>query len=279
MTPTREIYWNIPGHIFLYILFFPFLIVFLYGIYQQVRRLLMGQSAAVLDHMWGPLTRCVAHAVLQRRISRDAISGLLHLSMSWGFVILFIATCLVALQDYFGIPTLYGHFYLYFMSLTVDLFGLAPSVGVGFALLRRYGAKPDRLLKPRLADSYGVLLALFLIILLTGFLIEGLRIAATNDPSGRWSPGGWLLSLPFLGIGESQLATFHRLLWWFHAIVAFAFIAYLPYSISLHMLAAPANILLRSRERSGVLQPIDLEKAERFGASTMGQYTWKHLLH
>jgi len=278
MTPTREIYWNIPGHIFLYILFFPFLVVFLYGMYQQVRRLLMGQSATVLDHMWDRLKGFAEHAVLQRRIAQDATSGVLHLSMSWGFVILFIATCLVALQDYFGIPTLYGNFYLYFMSLTVDLFGLAAIVGVGIALVRRYGAKPDRLLKPRLADSYGVLLALFLIILVTGFLIEGLRIAATSDPWGRWSPGGWLSSLPFVGFGESQLAALHRLLWWFHAIVAFAFIAYLPYSISLHMLAAPANILLRSRERSGVLQPIDLEKAERFGASTIGQYTWKHLL-
>ena len=278
MTPSREIYWNIPGHIFLYLLFFPFLVVFLYGMYQQVRRLLMGQSATVLDHIWDRLKGFAEHAVLQRRIAQDATSGVLHLSMSWGFVILFIATCLVALQDYFGIPTLYGNFYLYFMSLTVDLFGLAAIVGVGIALVRRYGAKPDRLLKPRLADSYGVLLALFLVILLTGFLIEGLRIAATNDPWGRWSPGGWLSSLPFVGFGESQLATVHRLLWWFHAIVAFAFIAYLPYSISLHMLAAPANILLRSRERSGVLQPIDLEKAERFGASMIGQYTWKHLL-
>jgi len=278
MNPSREIYWNIPGHIFLYLLFFPFLVVFCYGMFRQVRLVFMGQPAQVLDHLWDRLRGFAEQAVMQRRIASDPISGLLHLSMSWGFAILFIATCLVALQDYFGIPTLYGNFYLYFMSLTVDLFGLAAIVGVGIALIRRYGAKPDRLLKPRLADSYGTLLGLFLVILVTGFLIEGLRIAATADQWGRWSPGGWLSSLPFLGLGQAQQVTFHRLLWWFHAIVAFAFIAYLPYSISLHMLAAPANILLRSRERSGVLQPIDLEKAERFGASSIDQYTWKHLL-
>ncbi len=278
MTPTREIYWNIPGHIFLYVLFFPFLIVFVYGIYRQVRRLLMGQPTAVLGEFWDRVKGFGRDAVLQRRIAQDKVSGLLHLSMSWGFAILFIATCLVALQDYFGIPTLYGNFYLYFMSLTVDLFGLAAVVGVGIALARRYGARPDRLLTPRVAHSYGVLLALFLVILITGFLTEGLRIAATDDPWGRWSPGGWLASLPFLGLGQTEQATIHRLLWWFHAVVAFAFIAYLPYSISVHMLAAPANILLRSRERSGVLQPIDLEHAERFGASAIQDYTWKHLL-
>lgn len=278
MTPAREIYWNIPGHIFLYILFFPFLVVFLYGIYRQARLLFMGQPAPVLHHLWDRLRGFAEQAVLQRRIAGDPVSGLLHLSMSWGFAILFIATCLVALQDYFGIPTLSGNFYLYFMSLTVDLFGLAAIVGVGIALIRRYIARPDRLLKPRLADSYGVLLALFLVILVTGYLIEGLRIAATADLWGRWSPGGWMASLPFLGVGQNQQVTLHRLLWWFHAIVAFAFIAYLPYSISLHMLAAPANILLRSRERSGVLQLIDLERADRFGASSIDHYTWKHLL-
>ncbi len=278
MTPMREIHWNIPGHLFLYLLFFPFLVVFLYGIYRNLRLLFMGQPASVWDHVWDRLKGFVEHAVLQRRIARDAISGLLHLSMSWGFAILFIATCLVALQDYFGVPILYGNFYLYFMSLTVDLFGLAAIVGVGIALARRYGAKPDRLLTPRLADSYGILLTLFLIILITGFVIEGLRIAATTDPWGRWSPGGWLASLPVLGLAPRQQAILHRLLWWFHAIIAFAFIAYLPYSISLHMLAAPVNILLRNRQRSGVLKPIDLEHTERFGASTIDQYTWKHLL-
>jgi Fe-S oxidoreductase/nitrate reductase gamma subunit len=278
MTPAREIYWNIPGHVFLYVLFLPFLVVFLYGIYRHVRLLRMGQPAPLQGGLWDRVKGFVEHAVVQRRLASDALSGVLHLSMSWGFAILFIATCLVALQDYFGIPTLRGNFYLYFMSLTVDLFGLAAVVGVAIALARRYVARPDRLLKPRPADSYGILLALFLVILITGFLVEGLRISATADPWGAWSPGGWLASLPFLGVQEGTQVALHRVLWWLHAILAFAFIAYLPFSISLHMLAAPANILLRNRDRSGVLQPIDLERAEEFGTSSIRQFTWKDLL-
>lgn len=278
MTPMREVYWNIPGHQFLYLLFFPFLVVFAYGIYRHVRVLLMGQPYAIQGRLWDRLKGLVEEAVLQRRIAKDALSGLLHLSISWGFAVLFIATCLVALQDYFGIPTLSGNFYLYFMSLTVDLFGLAAIVGVLIALARRYGVRPDRLLTPRLADSYGILLTLFLIILVTGFLIEGLRIAATADPWGRFSPGGWLASLPFRGAPPAQQVALHQILWWSHAIIAFTFIAYLPYGVSLHMLAAPANILLRSRERSGVLRPIDLEQAKQFGARAIDQFTWKDLL-
>ena len=81
MTPMREIYWNIQGHLFLYILFFPFLVVFLYGIYRNIRLLCIGRPAAVMDHLWERLKGFVEHAVLQRRIARDALSGALHLSM------------------------------------------------------------------------------------------------------------------------------------------------------------------------------------------------------
>ena len=278
MTPMREIYWNIPGHLFLYLLFFPFLVVWIYGIYRHTRMILSGDPAAVLGSLWDRLKSVVEDAVLQRRIAKDPLSGLLHRSISWGCVILFIATCLVALQDYFGIPTLRGQFYLYFMSLTVDLFGLTAITGVLIALARRYGLRPDRLLLPRLAESYGVLLTLLLIILVTGFLIEGLRIAATADPWGHWSPGGWLASALFRGTEQAQQVVLHQVLWWFHATMAFTFVALLPYGVGMHFTSAAANVLLKNREGSGVLRPIDLDRAERFGAGAIDRFTWKDLL-
>ena len=278
MTPMREIYWNIPGHLFLYLLFFPFLVVWAYGIYRHTRMILMGEPAAVLGSIWDRLKGVVEDAVLQRRIARDTVSGLLHRSISWGFAILFIATCLVALQDYLGIPTLRGSFYLYFMSLTVDLFGLVAIAGVLMALARRYGLKPDRLLLPRKAKSYDALLALLLISLVTGFLIEGLRISATADPWGHWSPGGWLASVLFRGTEQTQQVALHQVLWWFHAAMSFTFIALLPYGVGMHVTSAAANILLKNQEGSGVLRPIDLDRAEHFGAGAIDQFTRKDLL-
>lgn len=275
MTPMREVYWNIPGHLFLYLLFFPFFVVWLYGIYRHTRMILRGAPAAVLGSLWDRFKGVAEDAVWQRRIAKDPLSGLLHRSISWGFAVLFIATCLVALQDYFGIPTLRGPFYLYFMSLTVDLFGLTAIGGVLIALVRRYGLRPDRLLLPRLGWSYGILLGLLLIILVTGFLIEGLRIAATDDPWGRWSPGGWLASGLFRGTDQAQQVLLHQVIWWSHAILAFTFIALLPYGVGMHITSAAANVLLKSREGSGVLRPIDLDRAERFGAGAIDQLTWK----
>ncbi|MBZ0167866.1 Lactate utilization protein A [Candidatus Methylomirabilis lanthanidiphila] len=278
MTPMREVYWNIPGHLFLYLLLFPFLVVWLYGIYRHTRMILAGEPAAVEGSLWDRFKGVVQYAVWQQRIAQDPLSGLLHRSISWGFIVLFIATCLVALQDYLGIPTLRGPFYLYFMSLTVDLFGLTAIGGVLIALARRYGLQPDRLLQPRIAKSYGILLVLLLIILVTGFLIEGLRIAASADPWGQWSPGGRLASALFRGTDQAHQMFLHGILWWFHAAMAFTFIAILPYGMGMHFTSAAANVLMKNREGSGVLRPIDLERAERFGAGAINQLTWKDLL-
>ncbi|MDE2059861.1 MAG: iron-sulfur-binding reductase, partial [candidate division NC10 bacterium] len=94
MTPMREIYWNIPGHLFLYLLFFPFLVVYAYGIYRHTRMILAGEPAAVVGSLWDRFKGVVTYALWQRRIAKDPLSGLLHRLISWGFIILFIATCL-----------------------------------------------------------------------------------------------------------------------------------------------------------------------------------------
>src|SRR5574341_852186 len=192
MVPSREIYWNIPGHVWLYVLFAPFLAGFLWGCYREFRLLRMGQGSLPWGDVRARLRAVWDQVVLQRRIARQGYAGAMHLGISWGFAILFVATVLVALQDYTGLPVLSGNFYLYFMSLTVDLFGVACVVGVMLAMARRYLWRPDREMTPPQWYVYSWLLALLLLTLLTGFAVEGLRIAATRDPWGPWSPGGWV---------------------------------------------------------------------------------------
>jgi Fe-S oxidoreductase len=278
MIPSREIYWNIPAHLLLYPLFLPFLVVFLYGCYRLVKILLIGQPEKAIPPAGRQIRDILEQAVLQRRLLGQPLAGSLHAAMSWGFGILFIATCLVALQDYLGLPTLSGNFYLVFMSLTVDLFGVGAVVGVMVALARRYGTKPARLWKPRNAESYALFLWLFLAILVSGFVVEGLRIAASRDPWGLWSPGGWVTALGFAGLTQAQQAVLHRVAWWGHAVLAFAFIALLPYTLIRHILTAAANIALRRPQPSGVIQPVALEEAEHFGISTIEAFPRKDLL-
>jgi hypothetical protein len=93
--------------------------------------------------------------LLQRRLLAQPIAGSIHVAISWGFAILFVATCLVAAQDYLGVPTLRGAFYLYFMSLPWTWRAWWAWQASRW-LIRRYGARSERLWKPG-ARGYAVL--------------------------------------------------------------------------------------------------------------------------
>src|SRR5690606_40716371 len=79
-------------------------------------------------------------------------------------------------------------FYLVFQSLILDLFGLGAIVGLLIALWNRYVIRPRRLTHGVWSD--GFILVSLLVIMVTGFLVEGLRIVATQDPWAAWSPVG-----------------------------------------------------------------------------------------
>ena len=275
--PSREIYWNIPEHLWLYVLLVPFLVLFVYGCTRRWGALRLGKRGLRFGQVGRRLKAVADQALLQRRIVQEKFSGLMHLGLSWGFLILFVATTLVGLQDYFGLPVLEGPFYLYFMSLTVDLFGIAALLGTLMAVARRLLRPPARLTEPPGADGFAWLLLLFLAVLVTGFLVEGLRIAATGDPWGHYSPGGWVTALLFRGVGVEYATAFHRVLWWVHAALSFAFVAAIPYTGVLHLLAAPANIFFSNLQPSGILHPVEVE-AEHLGASTVKDFSWKALL-
>src|SRR6185369_6632273 len=135
---TRQIYWNISHIWVMYVLLLPALAIFVYGFYRQVKKWRRGAPTARFDL---PLTRLklvFKHALAQRRTARDVYAGTFHRFISYGFVVLTIATTVVALDADFGTAIMRGHFYLYFQSFIVDAFGALVLMGVGLAAIRRY---------------------------------------------------------------------------------------------------------------------------------------------
>ncbi|HEX8774079.1 MAG TPA: (Fe-S)-binding protein [Pyrinomonadaceae bacterium] len=274
---TRQIYWNISHLWVMYALLVPTVLVAGFGIYRHLSRWRRGLPAARFDR---PLERAmlvVRHAVAQRRTARNAYAGLFHRLISYGFVILTIATTVVALDADFGTAIMRGNFYLYFQSLIVDIFGALVMVGTGMAAARRYLKRPRALVY---TDEAALILVVIFLMCLQGFLIEGWRIAATGDPWGVWSPFGNLVaraSLPLLGREATVLA--HRGVWWFHLALSFGFIAWLPYTKMMHVITAPLNIYTANLSPLGAsLKNIDFEKTETFGVNSLKGFTWKDLL-
>ncbi len=184
-----------------------------------------------------------------RRLFRDPDAGLAHLLLFYGFLGLFIGTCLVFVHDKL-VPFLYGRVYLVFKFL-LQWAGLAFLTGVGWAAWRRFGARVQRL--EQNAEALGAL-ALLGAIGVTGFLLEAARIAATQPPFEVWSFVGWALAQGLVAAGVDA-QPLHRALWGTHAALSILFFALVGVTFLRHLVVAPLQILLRDLRPLGQVAP------------------------
>lgn len=274
---TREVFWNIGPVWLMYVLLAPAVGISAWGVYRHVRKWRAGRPAARFDRPWDRIRLVVRHVLLQQATLRDRWAGVSHLLLFWGMVTLTAATSVVFVHHDLNLRIMQGRFYLYFQSLFVDVLGLWATMGVGVLAARRWMVRPGHLVQSR--EATGLLVLLF-VILVTGFLIEGWRIAATGDPWRAWSPvGGALARLSTVLMSHDQIVLAHRAFWWLHLVLVLGLIAWAPYTKLLHLLTAPLNIYTANLDApGGSLKTIDFESAASFGVNSLEQFTWKDLL-
>lgn len=281
-TATREVFWNIRSFWLMYVFFVPVALALAFGAWNLIRRWRRGKPVERTDNWRARLRGFFRDAVAQEQVRENPRAGLFHTLISWGFVLLFIGTTVVFIHADLRIPLMQGWFYLVFQSLILDLFGFGAIIGLGIALWNRYVTRPARLTHGVWSD--GFFLWSLMLIMVTGFLVEGIRIVATGDPWAGWSPIGLITGRALAAVGlttfETQLFV-HRTLWWVHMAVSFVFIAYIPYSKMMHMFTSPAAIFTRNLGNTGKLEPIDMESMEEgevLGVKTLTDFHWKDLL-
>lgn len=231
----------------------------------------------------------------RRFIRQERLPGFMHFSIFWGMMVLLVATTISGLEfnveKYLGLrlPTVGWSLQ---MELIWDIFGgLLLFIGLCIAIYRRYVQRPPRL---NTILENGVFLGLIMGMVLTGFILQALRMAATEmEPTSPlyhpewapWSPVSYVMALLIRGIGISVyvMEVTHFGLWWFHAALMSATFVYAAYRFRglLHIFVSPVNVLLSStmlRPKGALRSMGDLEKLEIFGAKDLPQFTWKQLL-
>ena len=278
----REVFWNTKAfQLPLDFLAFIGIAILAYGIYNRYKLwVAMGKPEFRFDNIGTRIKALFWDGIVQLPVWRDFYPGLIHGLIFFAFFVLIWGAAFDAFQFYTGIHFL-GKPYLTF-SFLFEVFGLAAIIGVLMAMHRRYIQKPDRLgfkgeIDNRPDDA--IVLVLILVIMVTGFIIEGLRIAAFGFPDfEKWSFVGYITAFLFKGISLPTLKMAHAITWWFHAICAVGFIAYIPYSRLLHIVTAPANQLMKTLKPTGYLEPIrDFENAETFGVGKLEEFTQKQI--
>lgn len=287
---TREIMWNIPASfkVVMYGMFFVSLIIFAKGFYDKALFVAGGSKPSDLKNLkkllpkklnWSNFFKTL---FFQGKVTRNKFVGLFHALIFYGFLILWIATDLVAIHYDTPLKIFKGPLYIV-VSFLADFGGLALLIGLCLAYYRRYIKNPEYLsaTKPkRELFMYAMLAALVIL----GFAIEGIRILGNNMPIGEqtWSPIGWSIALLFqtFNLSEETLSLSYRILWMIHMLNTMFFIASMTHSKFFHIFAVTISSIITPPRRGAVLSPMDFENedAETFGLGKLSELTQKNKL-
>jgi len=173
-----------------------------------------------------------ADCLLARRVfPRSMLRGAVLVLMVWSFLIILACGVVSYASRLLGVPLRSAY---PLISLIADVAGALLLIGVLYAAARRYLLEKENVYT---MPEDGIFLGLFLLILLSGFAVEGARLAilSARDP---FSPVGNLFAAPLYRAAlefKGRVFVYAKLV---HFFAGFALLAYLPFSKGMHMLAA-----------------------------------------
>jgi len=278
--------------------------LFAYGVFAQVRKYARGRPLHLAGRPWervkDMVTTVLSHRTLVRR---DQAAGAAHRLIFYGFVLLFIGTATITL-DYdilkplFHVSFWHGDFYLWF-SLVLDVAGVALIGGLLYMMVRRGWLKPPKLDYARPDRSPGdpdydrrgyriedwAFLWTLLLIGATGYVLEAARLVWLQDRPEVWDVRWWspvgaaiAATLRAAGLSAGAAGSLRFGLWWFHGLLALAFIALIPWSKVKHILTSMASLYARDPQAAQRLPRIPESQAAP-GVTAITDFTWKQLLH
>ncbi|MDZ7727607.1 MAG: heterodisulfide reductase-related iron-sulfur binding cluster [Dehalococcoidia bacterium] len=291
---SREVFWNINAPVLMYFIFGITTAVVVGAFVQRLRIWRLGKSYSVGDNKGARLTNALTMGLGTSRVVNDRYAAAMHTCIYVSFLMLTLVTLTLAVDDYlplfFGSDAehafLTGNVYLGY-SLIGDVFGIVGLVGVGMAVYRRYFAAPPKIEWDRRRTEDAIIVGVLGVVLFTGFIVEGMRIAATEIPAGNeswsyWSPGGWVLAKIVGGLSVGTVEGIHLGFWWFHVVLAFGLLGMMAMTKFRHIVFAPVNGFLKRPETQGYLAPMGnfeemIESGEALGAGHLQDFTWKQL--
>lgn len=264
--PIRPGFWNVPlwGEIGVYFVGIAAVVVLIWGIVRNWRL----HRAPVSEPPVEKGLLGMIKSVFYQPKNLETKGGRLHTVLAIGFFLLFLGTALATLDwdigHYMvGTQFLQGNVYLAY-KFVLDMAGVAVLLALFVGALRRYrkGSKARRDLK------FLVAYVSLAVVVLTGFVVEGLRLAVEQPAWMHFSPVGTLVAKLFLAAGftAETLRGVHVWLWTFHGLLSLAFIAAIPLTFYAHLYRTPAAVYRRKAATAGTLSKIeDIEEQESFG--------------
>ena len=246
--PTTSTLLGVPGFVFLWALTLVAFALFGWRVYRILRAVARGRAEPRWDHLPRRLWSVVVNVAGQRRMFDNPGVGIAHLLIFWAFIFYagsFAWNLLRGLLPFLPIP--YPD-ELALVTVPMLVLSVATLVALAGAAYRRYVVRPVRLAQSRDA---GLILALITLLVVT-FLVGQAAAAGLG------------------GLAADAAETLYTAMWWTHIVAVLGFLAYLPYSKHLHLLASPLSVLTASLERGGMPPASE-------GAAKLEEFTWREL--
>jgi Fe-S oxidoreductase/nitrate reductase gamma subunit len=244
---------------------------------RRYRIIRAGQPEDRFRDLWKRFRHAFVKVLFQRCTLREErlFTGLMHVFIFYSALSFDTMTVNHTLEGFFdGFYLFGGTTFGLFFSLLIDVAAFAVMIGVLFLAFRRFIVRPKAYETTR-GDS--ALIYMFItVVTVTYVYFEGFAIAHHPETARLSFLGSWLAgAIKGSGLSADVIAAHFRISWWAHIIGVYAFIAYVPHSKYLHMLAGPLNVFFRREMTSGELRALDLEKSEVFGVEKLLDFTWK----
>ena len=264
--PIRPGFWNVPlwGEIGVYFVGIAAVAVLIWGIVRNWRL----HRAAVSEPPVEKGLVAILKSIFYQPKNLETTGGRLHTVLAVGFFFLFLGTALATLDwdighYVVGTQFLQGPVYLAY-KFVLDMAGVAVLLALFVGAWRRYRKESKAKRDVKFLVAY-VSLA---VVVLTGFVVEGLRLAVEQPAWMHFSPVGTLVAKLFIAAGftADTLRGMHVWLWTFHGLLSLAFIAAIPLTFYAHLYRTPAAVYRRKATTAGTLAKIDdIEEQESFG--------------
>lgn len=247
-----------------------------YMIYRRYKDTLHGKSDNRYDRIGDRLKYFLTNVVGQDKVMQDPISGLSHVMIMWGFIVLGFGALNLAVEGLFGIPVPFIGDNSFFIGLK-ELFLLLVYIGVIVAVLRRTVLKPARI--ENSGEAFVILGLISLIV--TGDLLynsANFALGENADIRGAAFFANFVSGL-LAGNSPETLQQLSTGAWWMHFLAMGLMGVLIPGSKHLHLAFAPVNAIWHTLRPKGSLTTVDFkdETVETFGVNKLEEFTWKQL--
>ena len=255
------------------------------GFYRVYKIIARGKPDARFDHLPQRILRTLWLLLTQQTVfKKRPVISFLHALVFYGFVYYFLVNVVDVLEGFFTFSARGGAWSPF--NLAADLLTAGVLVGIVGLSIRRFLAQPqdfffasnvpmhDRARAGILRDS--AIVAIFIFIHVGSRLLSKATEIARESPD-PYQPVSSAMATIFSGMNPGMVEILHHLFWWGALGSILIFLPYFPRSKHIHLFMAPINLALR-KEKPGVLEPMDFEKEESFGAAKLEDFSWPRLL-